>query len=390
MKYLFIILTLFSSEFCVVKNQTHSDFWKNIFDIEKLLSLKGKEKEKYEALYGKMEPNKEFILYKNGDRLSLSGYINDKNASSWDYKENPNKDDVYFKKIEYVKSQFNQKPTYKIYGYSFLNYPTYNVGDFLNWANTLTQIMIQDNEPEKKLNKSVLYQFVCSKFNCFIDKKPDHTKLTLRMEKANFYEYPNDYKNLDKLLQKMKSNIQVFSGKSKLYQVESNKNSISLVFYHKPKVSIPEIGHVTLKINLELNYYGLKVSIKNLGYKLIRSKNTDTETLIGYYHKYPKYYSSGNLFHIFSPKFVSFFLPKDIDAYLKDYFDLVVTTSKHQGQNFKSIFKSKGNKVEIETTSYREVLQNKHKPFFQSTEPKKGEKSFFKDMQIKIVEDLKP
>lgn len=388
MRRFIIVFLLLCLEFCVVKSKSHSDFWKQIFDVEKLLSKSGKYEEKFEALYGKMEPKKESILQKDGNHLFLSASINNHNVGSFSYKKKPSQNDKYFKKIEYRKSKLNEKPTYEILAYSYIHYPSYTLTDFLNWADKLTQIMTHEKEPEKSLKKSLLYNFLCSKLNCFVYKNNSYINLTFRIEKQNFSKYPSDYKNINKLLKKMRANIKVFSGRTKLYQLKNTKKSISLLFFPS-KVSIPNLKQLSILINLELDYHGLKININQLGYQLKRTKSSKKEVIKGFYYRYPRCSTSGNLFYIFSPKFVNFFLPKDIDAYLKDYFDLVVSSSKHKGRVFESTFRAKGNKVVIETLSYKEVFQNKHKPFFESSERKKGERSFFKDIRKVIVKDLR-
>jgi hypothetical protein len=124
------LITIICLEACFVKNTNHSSFWESFFSNQQLLIDKYADTDLYPILFGSLRPEEEKLLYKKGDNLYLSGYVTKQGNNltpKIDNKDLPAANDEYFTNIEYTKSEFKGRPTYKIKRKTSFKYPTYTM-----------------------------------------------------------------------------------------------------------------------------------------------------------------------------------------------------------------------------------------------------------------------
>lgn len=382
----------FSLEACFVKSSTHSSFWDNFFSNQQLLIDRYADTELYPILFGSLKPEEEKLLTKKDNKLYLSGYVTKQNNSlipKIDDKENPSESDVYFTKVEYVKSEFKERPTYKIKRKTNFRYPTYTMKDFFHWLEVFSE-SINNDEQLAILDKSVVYQFLCSEFKCQSELETGSAKLAFTLDDRMKAKYKTFYMSLSDTLSKLKFRMKVFSKSEKIGEIYSEGKTIFTKILHLKKGQLHNIENLTLYFEIDLNFYGLRIHIENLEYH-IHIKTIDTEeTLSGKFPIYPKYKVSGRLFYILPPGLINIFIPQDIDAYMADFFDLLTRTGDSEGANFTTkIKKLDSNEVNVTFESYSEIFQKPFRPLASNRRQKREGRDFYLDLRNKIVEDLR-
>ena len=162
------LIILMFLEACFVKNANHSSFWDNFFSNQQLLIDKYADTDLYPILFGSLKPEEEKFLFKKDDKLYLSGYVLKQGNTlvpKIDDKENSTANDEYFTKIEYIKSEFKGRPTYKMKRRTSFKYPAYTIRDFFHWMEVFSS-SVNSEEQLAILDRSIVYQFLCSEFKC--------------------------------------------------------------------------------------------------------------------------------------------------------------------------------------------------------------------------------
>lgn len=393
-KFLFIWMFIFLSlEACFVKNSTHSSFWENVFSNQQLLIDKYADTDLYPILFGALKPEDEKFLFKKEETLYLTGYVSKKNntvISKIDDKENPLSEDEYFTKVEYTKSSFKGRHTYKMKRKTIFKYPSYTMKDFFHWLEVFSS-SINNEEQLTILDRSLLYQFLCAEFLCKSELGDNHASLSFTLDARMKLQYKTFYNNLNDSLGKVKFKVKLFSKSQKIGEIYSEGKTIYAKILHFKKGELQDLENLTLFIEMDLNIYGLRIQVQNLEYHLAMKFSEKEETMTGKFPIYPKYKVSGKLFYIIPPGLINIFIPQDIESYLSDYFDLLTRSADSEGANFTTkIKKLEGNQVHVNFESYSEIFQKPFRPLASHKKEKREGRDFYLDFRNKIVEDLSP
>ena len=131
-----LVVIIFLLEACFVKNVTHSNFWESFFSNQQLLINKYEDTNLYPILFGSLKPEEEKLIFKKNEDFYLTGSVVRENGTlipKIDNKEEMGDNDEYFTKVEYQKSSFKDRPTYKIKRKTTFKYPQYTMKDFFHW-----------------------------------------------------------------------------------------------------------------------------------------------------------------------------------------------------------------------------------------------------------------
>jgi hypothetical protein len=397
----FIILSLFilSSENCILKNPTHSQFWEHFFNNQNSLQTKYSEGDLYPILFGGLKPEQESLLYKKtisesnktlDEVLFLSASVKREKESI--VPEIHNRDVIqtneeYFTMVEYSKSKFKEKDTYQIKRSTFFRYPKYTFKDFINWMEAFA-LAVHSEEKLSILNKSILYQFLCSEFRCTTDNEEKTILLSFALDKRMVNNYKSFYNRIFDILTKLKFKVRLNYKQTKIAEIFSEGKIISARIFPIKKAELQNLNSLELVFDIDINFYGLRILIQNIEYSLQYNNSEFEETLKGSFQNTPKYKVSGRVFYFLPTSLVNFFIPGDIESYIADSIQLLTKPNEQIGGNFVSKIKIKDKVVEIRFDSYSEVFQKSFKPLSTSSNLKREGGDFFQDMRMKIIEDL--
>lgn len=390
--FILVILILFL-EACFVKNETHSSFWGTFFSNQQLLINKYEDSNLYPILFGSLKPEEEKLIYKNNEDLYLSGSVvkqNETLVAKIDDKKEMGDNDEYFTKVEYKKSSFKDRPTYKIKRKTKFKYPAYTMKDFFYWLDVFSN-SLNSEEQLILLDKSIVYQFLCSEFKCKSELEKEFALLTFSLDSRMKKQYKTFYSKLYDALGKVKFKVKLFSKSQKIGETYSEGKNIFVKISNIQNADLKNLTSLTFFIEVNLDFYGLKINVQNLEYHLNIKYKESEETITGKFPIYPKYTVSGNLFYIIPPGLINIFIPQDIDSYMADYFDLLTRTGDSEGANFTTrIKKLEDDQVLVNFESYSEAFQKPFRPLSSTKKEKREGRDFYLDFRNKIIEDLRP
>ncbi len=400
MKILILIPIFFLN--CLVKNKSHSNFWEHFFNNHHDLQEKN-DIELYNILFGALEPKLESKVYqklkqdqdipdnKSLDYLYLSASATRNSGiiqTEIHSREFSNPNEEYFTKVEYRKSSFKNNETYKIKRITELKYPKYSFKDFLNWFEELS-IQLQNENRLSILNSSVLYKFLCNEFRCSVDRDEQNTILSFGLDSRMATNYKTFYNRLNDILSKSRFKTKIFSRQLKIAEIYSEGKIIYLKIFPLKNNDLTKQNMFSVLTEVEINFYGLRISISNIDY-LIQYRNYETEESIkGGFLSIPKYKLQGKVFYFLPQSVVNAFIPGDLDTYFADYLELLAKSNDEIKGNLICKIKFKENISEVYYEAYSEVMQKPFKPLANNQKQREGG-DFMYDMRMKIVEDILP
>lgn len=360
-------------------------YWEQYFSSQQ--KLKSKDRVLYDILMGRLKPEQENLLYKDGDKLYLNALVRNNSVQYSKEISIPNSaNDVYKLSVEYTPSTFNNEDTYKIYRKVYLHYPRFTSDDYLQWISDFSKLSLTENA-EETLANSKLYTFLCSNFTCNWERKNNKAVLGLKLTEKLKDRYPYFYKDLKNRIEKTTFSFSLLNGKDLYLKLYNSKDTIFIQFVPFQS-NLLEQASLWMSGSLQIQSLGLTVTIKNLNYLLEFKRLPDEITMTGKFPVFPDYKVSGRLFYILPTSAIDFFIPKDIDYYFKSFFEMMVENPKSSGSKFKSVMKKDKENVEVFFESYSQSFQ---KPFklIQSEAKEDSNPNFVQDFQQKIIEDLK-
>ena len=231
------LIILMFLEACFVKNANHSSFWDNFFSNQQLLIDKYADTNLYPILFGSLKPEEEKFLFKKDDKLYLSGYVLKQGNTlipKIDDKENSTANDEYFTKIEYIKSEFKGRPTYKMKRRTSFKYPAYTIRDFFHWMEVFSS-SVNSEEQLAILDRSIVYQFLCSEFKCNSELADNQALLSFALDERMKLQYKTFYVKMSEALGKVKFKVKLFSKSQKIGEIYSEGKTIYTKVLHFKK-----------------------------------------------------------------------------------------------------------------------------------------------------------
>lgn len=384
----YIIITIFLSLNCSMKNKNHYDYWETFFLAHEELKRSSFMEGEYEVLFGGLHPDKEAILRKDSQgNLYISASVskkNDKFIRNLETGNYPNKEDILHIYTTYKFSSFKGRESYIIKRVSHFSAKEYTVIDFLNWYNFISKNIPNDED----IQKSSTYNFLCKYFNCDVVKTDLYLDL-LFSPNSNLKEIDIlQYTKLKKFLEIASIDLKIFSpGGDNIFQLTNNNKSFKITL---PKnLQNQNLGKYQILTNINLNYYGLNINLIDIGYVFEIEKKNSAILLKGYYNKFPEIKITGKLWHILPPEVLNIFIPGNMNNYFKEYFEMLFKGSTGQGNYIELISNVSQGKVDMVVINYSELYR---KPFKIFGSPPKKEKSipvFNNELEKAILEDLR-
>ena len=391
MRIILLSLNLLLLSSCLVKNKSHSEYWEHNFNNLQALADKYSDSELYPILFGTLTPKDENLLYQKENTLYLNASVKRINNSliAEIHDKEQAEEEEYFTNIEYSKSTFKNKPTYKIKKKTFQKYPYYSVKDFLFWLDTLSQAS-NSEEQLSILNSSLVYKFICSEFRCANDRDELNSTLTFALDSRMSNNYKSFYNRISDILSKLRFKTKISNKQGKLLEIFSEGKIIYFKFFNLKKNDIASSTQLLFQNDFEINFYGIKINIQNLDYLVQFKFSNEEENLRGNFINYPKHKVSGNFLYFLPTNVIDLFIPGDIDTYIADYIELMIRPTDSKGANFNSKFKKVDKQVHLFFESYSETFQKSFRPLSNNRKEKKEGKDFIQDLRTKIIEDLLP
>jgi hypothetical protein len=386
--FLMMVLTGINTINCNMKVGTHYEYWNQFFsahhDIKKTSFMGGE----YDILFGGLKPEKETIMHTdaNGD-LVMSVSVSkkgDKLTTNLNAEAYPDKDSVLHIHTSYSLKEFRTKETYVIKRVSHFSGKEYTILNFINWYYS-----ILENTPDlKELQKSNTFNVFCKYYNCTTENSESGLYITFipnsKLKEIDSAQFSRLMKFLDLAIIDLK--ISAPSGEV-IFHLTNNKKYYKIYI---PQMNISDkLGTFQISSSINLDYYGLKINLNEIGYNFIIEKIKNNISTRGFYNKYPKIIISGKLWHILPPVALDLLIPGNMNEYFKDYFDMLFKGSTGKG-NFMNIISSVNqSNVDMVIINHSEVYR---KPFRLFGSPSKQEKQlsiFNNEFEKAILEDLK-
>lgn len=390
-KILLVILIAINSN-CIVKNNTHSGFWEHFFTNQHLLQDKYKGSHLYQALFGQIRVSDENTLYKKDSLLYISGRVytdKDKKIAEIGELFLPQGNEEYFIRTEITKSSYNERDTYQIKRISEMKYPAYFTSDYFHYLEELS-IQLNSEEGSESLDKSVLYKFLCSNFDCDLSRDANRAVLSLTPNKKMAVKYKSSYEKINSYLKRLKLKIKMYRNSQKIGEVNIVDKIIYFNLMNLRKGDLKGSAKYYFSIDMEINFFGMKIKIEDLEHTVDIKQEQNKETIRGEYSAYPKVEVSGKLFYFLPPGILNIFIPQDLDSYFKDFFDLTVKSQERAGTYYVTqMLRLSGGEVRVIHENHSEVFRNPFRPFAsEKNETKLEGGDFYRDLQQKIIEDL--
>lgn len=367
---------------CKIKNKNHYEYWEAFFHSHDEMRTKSFMGSEYEILFGNMHPDREAILRKDsGSNYFLSGSVKrnkEKYTVSFESDTIPDKNDVLHIYTNYQFKENLGKETYLIRRISHFSGPEFTILDFIAWFSTISESI-----PVDKIRNSNTYQTFCSQFNCKLDS--DSNKLSFYFTPNSNFQKENStqYARLKKFLDLAVMDLRIFSPDNiQIFSLSNSRKDFYLSIFQN-KIS-KLTGSYQILFTLNVDYYGLKINLIDVGYKIEIDRNQNEVFLSGSYNKYPQIKVSGRLWHILPPEILNVFIPGDMESYFKNYFDMITKS------NFIKIStKSNNGQMNMVIINQSEVFRKPFRLFGNPTKNEKSNSNFNQMIESAILEDLR-
>ena len=381
----FILISLFSLINCKNYPKSGSAFWKDFYTFHDELRQSSFLGGEYNIIFKSLSPEKEAVLNKiPPNTLYLSGRVKKTNtgrvAEFSDLKE-ASEEDLLFAKTSYQLSNRKGKETYKIIRETKYSLPPLYASDILQWL-----AVFLENPESLNLDASSFYKYFCTYYECKRSSKNNLWSLKFHPGiKLNSLD-PVHYNRTMKSLENTRFHIDVSNKENgKFLEIRSDNKDFIIEFVQGKKIN--PTGRFDLNIVFHIEYFGLKIDIKNLKYSLTHKQSKTEETLQGQYIGQPSLVISGNLWHILPPFLIDAFIPGNMEEYLNDYFDMLQNGNNGKGNYFEIKYTRGREGMTMNVINSSEVYR---KPFkFLSSPPKKEESAskFMHGLEERVITD---
>ncbi|MCE9501073.1 MAG: hypothetical protein K8R21_11345 [Leptospira sp.] len=390
-KYLLCMLTVG----CLSKNEDHSELWKTIFEYQNDFRKEHRLSGKFDVLYGSLRPDTENLGHQKDGGFLLAGSIKRTSAervAELHEREKISPDEVYHTVSYFRKSEYGGGKTYKIRRKTYIpSIPIFTIQNFLNWLEDFVQLISAEEEPDPFLKKSPLYNYLRANYECSIVKSGDSRTLQFQLHERIAKIDSGYYDRMKRFMKFVEFRTEIFFGneKVKVVEIENNSNSFMVNFVRTKKNLIRDSATILFRTDMRVSFYGLKININNIGYRVKIERKKNEINFSGAYTSTPLHKISGKLLYFLPAGLVKAFIPGNIDEYFRNYFHLLVSGYDSEGARFFTNCVIKKNRMDVFYESEQEVFQ---KPFRFSggSDNKISESSrFMRELENKIVEEMK-
>ncbi|TGK28026.1 hypothetical protein EHQ12_13735 [Leptospira gomenensis] len=383
-------LPLFS---CVQKKPTQADYWKRYLEYQKSVQKEYPTGGIRNALFGNLTSEDEPLLKNENGILFLNLYLQKTERGFQPVLTgDPIPDDAPYKiHAEYLPSSFQDVKTYKLKRKTVSVLPAYSYADFFRHADRFQNFLKKESADSAKLASiSAAHRYLCTVSRCDCTRSESSSLLSYTLNDDTREEFPNFYKRFYKLLNQISYKITIFKSGEFLNGIElyneKEKTFLKIPDTESGYWANPKILHI--RISLFIEAYGLKIDIRNLGYRLSFFSSKNREKIIGEFSRIPERKISGRFLRIFPPGVVDWFIPGNMDEYFDRYFSLLVQGSDGKGgSRFRTESVKTGNTMKVILNSEAEIFRERFSPF-RSGETTEDRPSFWEVLEKILIEDL--
>ncbi len=387
--FLTISTFCFSILHCLVTNADAARYSNNIKYLNKsLLELFPDFKDR-QILSGNLNPKLENKLFQNASG-NLYVIINGKFQRNSDFhltKDSFERNDSDFiLNIEYTKLKWEKENLYKVKRNQFLKKGVLKPSIFFQNISKIIRLNPKDSLTQIQLCKVTL---------CTLEELNNNKLLTYEFNEATNNQYPEFFNKFaprfDHLNFQLTAIADNDSAKPILIENQKRKISFSLPLDGEQIWKSPK--KIELFLDFSLKTYGVTFRVKDMRYILNHKVLINGETLTGKFVGTPHHTLDGRFFYVIPQGVVDFFIPGNIEEYIKKGLILVtVGTDGKSGNRFKAKYIGTGNSAYLQTESQSEIFQKRFSLFANNNEsqnPQEGDiDAFIKDLWMEIAKDL--
>jgi len=386
MKFLFILIFVN----CLGKNIEQAKYWKEFYKIQNSIKSFSEKTKTWKIANGSLDPSEEFKLKKKENKyyLFFEAEVNSYEVVArenlvFNSLENYPNSYLY---VEYEPSYFQSQETY-IFKRTLriLSGHVFFPQDFLAWISQMQGL----NNPKTSLEKDPLFQFLCDNFECEIQNETKQWSLNLSLSNNLKKFDKNFYNRIYKLLNKNQYLFYFLDSKThkSIVQVMCKEQKIQIIWNKENKI-LPSLDSILLQMNLNINFYGLKIDIQNWKYGFEFERQNKTSILKGKFLNIPNYKLSGRLGYILPKQVLNFFIPDNLDEYFAFFFILRQKGNFGKGHTWKIQIQPFGsNQYEMYSITEAEIPKKSFR-FLGGSSGSQEKEIFLETLQEKIVSSL--
>ncbi|MDV6234038.1 hypothetical protein CH379_000115 [Leptospira ellisii] len=378
---------------CVQKKPAQAEYWKRYLEYQKSVQKEYPIGGIRNALFGNLTSEDEPLLRNKDGILFLDFYLRKTERGIQPVlTADPISENALYKiHVEYLPSSFQDVKTYKLKRKTVSILPVYGYADFFRHVDRFQNFLKRESADSEKLaSVSEAHRYLCTISKCGSVRSQNSSLLSYELNENTRTEFPNFYKRFHKLLNQISYRITIFkSGEflngMELYN-ENEKTFLKIPDADPGYWLSPQILHIRISLFVEI--YGLKIDIRNLGYRLTFSSSQNREKITGEFSRMPEKKISGRFLRIFPPGMVNWFIPGNMEEYFDRYFLLLVQGSEGKGGNrFRTESIKTGNTMKVILNSEAEIFRERFAPF-RSTDAAEDQPSFWEVLEKILIRDL--
>jgi hypothetical protein len=374
---------------CLIQDHESSKFIQNFTLLSQAIYENFPDTEERQILSGNLNPKFENKLFENsnGDLfLIVNGKFDSKSSIRLTKDIFEKKGSDYILNIEFKKLKWENENLYKI-----KRNQTQRMGNLkpsiffdniaklirFNPINSLTQIQL------------------CKVLLCSVEELNNNKILAYEFNESTNKKYPEFFKKYAPRFDHLNFQLTAIadSNTNQPIQIENNKRKI---LFYLP-LDGAQVWKTPKKIEFILDFsmktYGVTFQVKNMRYIINHKFINNGEFLTGKFVDTPHHTLDGRFFYVIPQGVVDFFIPGNIEEYIKKGLILVtVGTDGKSGNQFTAKYIGNGNSAFVKTEFRSEVYQKRFSLFGNTKESKNLKEgdidSFVKDLWKEIAKDL--
>lgn len=394
---IYIALTLFNGN-CLNPSAEQYRFWKTYDALQTSIQKSAPSPVLIRALYGGFPEENENLLKKDefgSYEISLGAKTNSQSQWEVEWNPEPGKSFPYESKTTYTPISWGEKSLYQVERKLKSNWSGFYPSDFFNWLSGFQTILIDSKAFDKLSASSNNLQFLCETFICERKQNEVFTTFSITFSENTKSKFPGFYKKTGGALEKTKLDITILN-------LENPKEIIKIVNIDKTLIFqfptesfskfFKEPSNIEIISQIEINAYGVRVLIERLVYRLSLQKKDSTEILKGRFVSVKSQEITGRFLYFIPTGVIDFFIPGNLNEYLKDALTLLVYGTQGKGGNhFQASYQKTKSGQLNSIQSYAEIQRKRFSLFgANNSEEDKGNFMFFSAWEEAMIKDLKP
>ncbi len=394
--FAFCILTIFGN--CLKESPEQYRFWKTYDNLQNSIQNSAPNPIVLRALYGNFQEDNEDLLRKTPEgNFEINIGAKSLSPSTWevDWNPEPNVSFPYESKTTYSPIVWGEKPLYQVQRKVKSNWSGFFPSNFFQWLSDFHKVIVDENSFDRLKKSSNNLQFLCDTFLCDRKTIDNHTVFSVTFTENTKKKFPGFFKRSGGALEKAKLDISIVNtlNPKENIRIFNIDKTLSYQFPSEPMKSFfLDPANIEITSNIEINSFGIRVFIEKLVYRISLSKKDGLETLKGRFVSVQSQEITGRFLYFIPTGIVDFFIPGNLNQYLKDALTLLVYgTQGNGGNHFQATYqKTKTGQIN-HIQSYSEIQRKRFSLFGASnSDDEKGNFLFFSAWEEAMMKDLQP